>query len=52
MQKFCVDGQPVPGVVQATIDGDKTTLIYDVAKSNGTVARRAITVETEAVTIV
>ena len=51
MQRLCIDGAPVRGVVQATIDQEQTTLVYDVPRDGGEPARRVITVETEAVTV-
>ena len=43
--------EQVRGVVQATIDAEKTTLVYDVRKADSETAQRVVTVETEAVTV-
>ena len=51
LQNIRVDGNLVRGVVQATVDAEKTTLIYDVQKPNGETAQRVVTVETEAVSV-
>ncbi len=51
LENIRIDGAPVRGVVQATIDAEKTTLVYDVGKADGETAQRVVTVETEAVTV-
>ena len=51
LENIRIDGAPVRGVVQATIDAEKTTLIYDVQKADGETAQRVVTVETGAVTV-
>ena len=51
LENIRIDGAPVCGVVQATIDAEKTTLVYDVRKADGETAQRVVTVETEAVTV-
>ena len=51
LENIRIDGEQVRGVVQATIDAEKTTLVYDVRKADGEAAQRVVTVETEAVTV-
>lgn len=51
LQSIRIDGTPLCGVVQITIDAEKTTAIYNVEKSGGEMAQRVITVETEAISI-
>jgi hypothetical protein len=51
LENIRIDGEQVRGVVQATIDAEKTTLIYDVQKADGETAQRVVTVETGAVTV-
>lgn len=51
LQNIRIDGNLVRGVVQATVDAEKTALIYDVQKPNGETAQRVVTVETEAVSV-
>lgn len=51
LENIRIDGAPVRGVVQATIDAEKTTLVYDMRKADGETAQRVVTVETEAVTV-
>lgn len=51
LQRVHIDGALMGGVQQITIDAEKTTVIYDVAKEGGEAARRVITVETEAISI-
>lgn len=51
LENIRIDGAPVRGVVQATIDAEKTTLVYDVRKADSETAQRVVTVETEAVTV-
>lgn len=46
-----LDGKPVPNVVQVHMDAAQTTLVYDVENADGRKFRRAVTVETEAITI-
>lgn len=46
-EHICLDGKPVHNVVQIQMDATQTTLVYYVAGS----CRRAVTVETEAITI-
>ena len=51
LENIRIDGEQVRGVVQATIDAEKTTLVYDVGKADSETAQRVVTVETEAVTV-
>ena len=51
LQTLRIDGASPGGVVQATIDAEKTTVIYNVEKANGETAQRVVTVETEAVSV-
>lgn len=44
-----IDQTRVDGVVQITLDEEKTTIVYEAAKASGEKAQRVITVETEAV---
>lgn len=45
-----IDGKPVENVVQITVDYENTTVVYDHLREGSDPARRAITVESEAVT--
>lgn len=51
LQSIRIDGTPLCGVVQITLDEEKTTMVYNVKKGGGEMAQRVITVETEAVSI-
>ena len=51
LENIRIDGEQVRGVVQATIDAEKTTLVYDVRKADSETAQRVVTVEMEAVTV-
>lgn len=49
--KLKIDGKPVGTVLQVQIDLEHTTVIYEHQKDGGDPVQRAITVESEAVTI-
>ena len=51
LENIRIDGEQVRGVVQATIDAEKTTLVSDVRTADSETAQRVVTVETEAVTV-
>lgn len=49
--KLQIDGKPVGTVLQVQIDLEHTTVIYEHQKDGSDPVQRAITVESEAVTI-
>lgn len=49
--KIRIDGKPIGKVLQAQIDAERITLIYEHQREDGEPTQRAITVESEAVTI-
>lgn len=49
--KLRIDGKPVGEVLQVQIDLEHTTVIYEHQKDGSEPVQRAITVESEAVTI-
>lgn len=50
-EKIRIDGEPVGKVLQAQIDMERTTIVYEHQCESGEIVQRAITVESEAVTI-
>lgn len=50
-EKLQIDGKPVGNVLQVQIDLEHTTVIYNHHKDGSEPVQRAITVESEAVTI-
>lgn len=50
-EKLQIDGKPVGNVLQVQIDLEHTTVIYEHQKDGSEPVQRAITVESEAVTI-
>lgn len=50
-EKLRIDGKPVGEVLQVQIDLEHTTVIYNHQKDGTEPVQRAITVESEAVTI-
>lgn len=50
-EKLRIDGKPVGEVLQVQIDLEHTTVIYNHQKDGSEPVQRAITVESEAVTI-
>lgn len=51
LKSLRIDGVLLGNAVQVTADEEKVTVIYDQPKAGGEIARRVITVESEAVTI-
>lgn len=51
LKKISIDGKPVYNALQVTIDEEKTTIIYAHQKEGADPVQRAITVESEAITI-
>lgn len=51
LSKIKLDGKPIDGVVQITADAEKASIWWNVPRDGAEPARRAITVESEAVTI-
>lgn len=51
LKSLRIDGVLLGNAVQVTADEEKVTVIYDQPKACGEIARRVITVESEAVTI-
>lgn len=50
-EKLQIDGKPVGNVLQVQIDLEHTTVIYEHNRDGAEPVQRAITVESEAVTI-
>lgn len=50
-ENFKIDGKPVGTVLQVQIDLEHTTVVYEHQRDGGEPVQRAITVESEAVTI-
>lgn len=50
-ERLRIDGKPVGTVLQLQIDADHTTVIYEHLREGDEPVQRAITVESEAVTI-
>lgn len=50
-ERLRIDGKPVGTVLQVQIDLEHTTVIYDHHREGAEPVQRAITVESEAVTI-
>ena len=51
LDKLQIDGKPVGNVLQVQIDLERTTVIYEHNRDGAEPVQRAITVESEAVTI-
>lgn len=51
LDKLQIDGKPVGNVLQVQIDLEHTTVIYEHNRDGAEPVQRAITVESEAVTI-
>ena len=50
-EKIRIDGEPVGRVIQAQIDTERVTIVYEKMREGAEPIQRAITVESEAVTI-
>lgn len=51
LKKIRIDGKPVGKVIQAQIDEERITIVYEHQREGCEPTQRAITVESEAVTI-
>lgn len=50
-EKIRIDGEPVGHVLQAQIDHEQVTIVYEKPREGAEPALRTVTVESEAVTI-
>ena len=50
-KRLRIDGEPIGKVLQVQIDAEHTTVIYEHQKGDSDPVQRAITVESEAVSI-